>query len=179
VHTSAAATTWVPTLGSGISCPSRAIALSKTIAIDAPGSGGLSRARRDGIIRFAARGVHGLQSTGAVSCHTPWPDACARVGVWFWADARAADSSAAAPRQSATEVSRIGMAGISFVVSLGRGGKSFALSAGPKVLSHAIPSKARWAINGRRSRDQGAPGGRLKRSAWNGTDGIGPQAAAS
>lgn len=67
----------------------------------------------------------------------------------------------------------IGMAGISFVVSLGRGGKSFALSAGPKVLSHTIPSKARWAINGRRSRDQGAPGGRLKRSAWNGTEGSG------
>jgi hypothetical protein len=80
--------------------------LSKTIPIDELGSGGLSRARRDGITRFAARGVHGLQSTGAVSCHTPSPDACARVRVWFWADARAADSSAAAPRQSASEVSR-------------------------------------------------------------------------
>ena len=87
--------------------PVRVIALSKTIPIDAPGSGGLSRARRDEITRVAARGVHGLQNgfhrrparqvqagviygrragrvalgarTGAVSCHTSWPDACA---VW-------------------------------------------------------------------------------------------------
>jgi hypothetical protein len=104
--------------------------------IGEPGPGGLSRARIDGITRFAARGKRQLPTTrspgsdrrhlgakrrppcfarpptGAVSCHIPWPDACAPVAAWLWADARAADSSAAAARQSASEVSRIGMAGI-------------------------------------------------------------------
>jgi hypothetical protein len=164
--------------------------LSKTIPIDELGPGGLSRARLDRITRFAARGVHGLENgihrrparqvqagliygrragrvalgarTGAVSCHTPWRDACARVGVLVLGG-----------RLRGGQLGCSTQSGISFVVSLGRGGKSFALSAGPKVLSHTIPSKARWAINGRRSRDQGASGGRLKRSAWNGTEGSG------
>jgi hypothetical protein len=40
---------------------------------------------------------------------------------------------------------------ISSVVSLGRGGKACALSAGPKVLSHRILSKGPWAVDGRQS----------------------------
>ena len=36
VLASAAATTWVPTWGTGISCPSRVTAWSKTIPIDEP-----------------------------------------------------------------------------------------------------------------------------------------------
>ena len=46
---------------------------------------------------------------------------------------------------------RIGMAMISSVVSLPRGGKASALSAGPKVVGHRILSKGPWAANGRQS----------------------------
>jgi len=176
--------------------PVRVIALSKTIPIDAPGSGGLSRARRDEITRVAARGVHGLQNgfhrrparqvqagviygrragrvalgarTGVVSCHTSWPDACARVGVWFWTDARAADSSAAVPRQSASEVSRSAWPG------------SPSWSASGAVANPSLsPQVRRCSViqflprHGGPSMD-GGPGTReAGRSAWNGTEGSG------
>lgn len=72
-----------------------------------------------------------------------WLDACAPVAAWLLrADAVAANSTAAAARQGASEMWRIGM---------GRGGKSCALSAGQKVLSHRILSKAPWAVNGQGS----------------------------
>ena len=139
-----------------------------------PRSGCLSRAG------FAARGVHGLHENGihrparqvragviwvrragrvALGTRTlersaataPWPDAWVCAAAWLWADAVAANSTAAAARQSASEMWRIGMAMISSGVSLGRGGKSCALSAGPKVLSHRILCKAPRAVDGRRS----------------------------
>ena len=145
-----------------------------------PRSGVLSRARTDGITGFAARGVHGLHENGihrparqvragviwvrragrvALGTRTlersaataPWPDAWVCAAAWLWADVVAANSTAAAARQSASEMWRIGMDMISSVVSLGRGGKSGALSGGAKVRSQRILSKAPWAVDGRRS----------------------------
>jgi len=151
-----------------------------------PRSGRLSRARTDGVTGFVARGVHGLHENGihrparqvragviwvrragrvALGTRTlersaataPWPDAWVCAAAWLWADVVAANSTAAAARQSASEMWRIGMAMISSVVSLGRGGKSCALSVGPKVLGR------RWSA----VRDPADSGGRVKGSTWN------------
>jgi len=72
-----------------------------------------------------------------------------------------------AAKHSASEMWCTGMAGISFVVSLGRGGRPRVLYAGQKLLSHRIPSKAPWAsmIGGPA---QAASGDRVKGSTSNG-----------
>jgi len=161
----------------------------------ATGPGGLSRARSDGITGFAARGVPGLESAiprrparripagagwgrspGGVprplaldrsAATAPWPDAYAPVAARLRTDALAANRTQQ-PNRAPPKMWSIGMAGISFVVSLGRGGRPRVLSTGPKLLSHRIPSKAPWAVNGRRSCDQAASEDRVKGSTSNG-----------
>jgi hypothetical protein len=173
-------------------CPIKALPLG----IDATlGPGDLSCARSDGITGFAARGVPGLESaihrrparripagvvwgrspggvalgarTGAVSRHSSLAGRLRARGRQA-AGGCARGELDTADKQSASEMWRTGMAGISFVVSLGRGGRPRVLSAGQKLLSHRIPSKAPWAVDGRRSCDQAASGDRVKGSTSNG-----------
>jgi hypothetical protein len=161
----------------------------------ATGPGGLSRARSDGITGFAARGVPGLENaiprrparripagvvwgrspggvasgarTGSASRHSSLAGRLRARGRQASGGCARGEQHTAA-KQSASEMWPIGMAGISFVVSLGRGGRPRVPSTGQKLLSHRIPSKAPWAVNGRRSCDQTASGDRVKGSTSNG-----------
>jgi hypothetical protein len=173
-------------------CPIKALPLGIAATL---GPGGLSSARSDGITGFAGRGVPGLENaihrrparripagvvwgrspggvalgarTGAVSRHSSLAGRLRARGRQASGGCARGEQDTAA-KQSASEMWRIGMPGISFVVSLGRGGRPGVLSAGPKLLSHRIPSKAPWAVSARRSRDQAASGDGVKGSTSNG-----------
>jgi len=150
-------------------CPIKALPLGMAATL---GPGGLSCARSDGITRFAARGVPGLKNAihrrparwipaGVIRVRSPGRVALGARTVSvsrhgslagrLRVRGRQASGGCArverdtAPKQSASEMWPIGMAGTSFVVSLGRSGRPRVLSAGPKLLSHRIPSKAPWA----------------------------------
>ena len=162
--------------------------------------GDLTRARTDGITGPAACGVHGLGesgihhdplarfalassgsapaalpwalATGALSCCSPLAGRLRACGRLPSGGRRHGEQHSRGSQTERFRNERIGMAMISSLVSLPRGGKACALSASPKVVSHIL-SKGPWAVNGRQSRDQAA-GGWVRSSTWNRADGSSP-----
>jgi hypothetical protein len=132
------------------------------------GSPGLLRVESTGLVRAAftddplAR--FALASSGSASATLPWAlvtgavSRCRPPGGRLRACGRLPSGGRRHGEQhsrgSQTERfrnGRIGMAMISSVVSLPRGGKACALSTSPKVVSHRILSKEPWAVSGRPS----------------------------
>jgi len=109
----------------GITGPVRVESTGLRAAFTATRSRG-SRRRHLAARRPRCRGRSPLERSAAAAC---WPDTCAPLAACLRADTVTASNTAVAARPSASENGRIGMAIISSVVSLPRGGKASALSA--------------------------------------------------
>jgi hypothetical protein len=90
-------------------------------------------------------------ATGALSCCSPLAGRLRACGRLASGGSHHGEQHSRGSQTERFQNGRIGMAMISSVVSLPRGGKACALSAGPKVVSHRILSKGPWAVNGRQS----------------------------